>query len=274
MATRMARRFLAGLDGLRYEPTAKRIRAELDGATALDSTRALLVWEPQRVVPQYAVPAADVRGDLVAAPGAGDRHGPGPVPLGSGGQQVLTPATGFGVHTSAGEVLTVRLGDQERPGSAFRPADPDLDGYVVLDFAAFGPWFEEDEQVLSHPRDPFHRIDVRRSSRRVRIEHRGRVLAESTRPSLLFETHLPVRYYLPAEDVATDLLRRSDRVTSCAYKGVASYWSLDDLPDVAWTYPDPLPDAVQIKDLVSFFTERVDVVLDGVPQQRDISPWS
>lgn len=274
MAMRVADLFLDATGALRYEPVAKRVRADAGGEPVLDSDRAVLVWEPGRVVPQYAVPESDVRAALEpAAPDAGPRHGPGPQRLGPGGREVLTPDTGFGVHTCDGAPVTVVVGGQAHVGAGFRPADPDLAGYVVVDFDAF-TWREEDEPVVSHPRDPFHRIDVRASSRHVRIEHGGRVLAESRRPALLFETHLPTRYYLPRADVDTALLAPSDTVTACAYKGVASYLSLPDVPDVAWYYPEPLPDAAQIAGLVSFFTERVDVVLDGVRRERAVSPWS
>ncbi|MGH4013133.1 MAG: DUF427 domain-containing protein [Pseudonocardiaceae bacterium] len=112
----------------------------------------------------------------------------------------------------------------------------------------------------------------------MRIERDGRVLADSIRPRLLFETHLPVRLYLPREDVRTDLLRPSNTVTACAYKGEASYWSLDldgrMVEDIAWSYQQPLSDATEIVDLLCFFDERVDVFVDGAPSERPQTPWS
>lgn len=202
----------------------------------------------------------------------------GPVRLSADGPLVLTPEADFGVHSCDGEVLTVRGAGSDRPGAGFRLADPDLAGYVVLDFHAFDGWLEEEERIVSHPRDPFTRIDVRRSARHVRIERDGRVLAESTRSRLLFETHLLVRFYLPREDVHTDLLRPSDTVTACAYKGEASYWSLHvdghTVRDIAWSYPQPLTDAVEVRDMLCFFDERVDVVVDDVPRERPETPWS
>jgi uncharacterized protein (DUF427 family) len=279
MATRVQDLLTAGFDRLRYEPTPRRIRAELAGKTVLDSTAAMLVWEPGRVVPQYAVPIDDIIADLVeAGPDEGDRRGPGPVPLGAEGRTVLTPGTGFGVHTTEGTPLTVRTADAERPAAAFRPADPDLAHLAVLDFAAFDTWREEEEEVVSHPRDPFHRVDVRRSSRHVRVELDGQVLAESTRPTMVFETGLPVRHYLPPEDVDTSLFEPSGTVTACAYKGIAAYRSLvlpeHTVADLVWTYADPLPDAVAITGLLCFFEERVDLTVDGVRHERPVSPWS
>jgi uncharacterized protein (DUF427 family) len=103
------------------------------------------------------------------------------------------------------------------------------------------------------------------------------VLAHSSRPVLLFETMLPTRYYLPREDVRAELIPSSKR-TYCAYKGRASYWSVptdgDLLADIAWTYEDPLHDALNVRGLIAFFTERVDLVLDGARHERPITPWS
>lgn len=278
MAVRVAGQLLASLGELRYEPTAKRVRAVLGDVPVVDSTRAVLVWEPQRIVPQYAVPVEDVLAELLPGQPGDGAASDAPVRLGTDGPFVLTPAVAFSVHSSNGDVLSVRAADGERAGAAFRLADPDLAGHVVLDFAAFDRWFEEEEPVLAHPRDPFTRIDVRRSARHVRIEHDGRVLAESSAPRLLFETHLPVRFYLPPEDVRTDLLRPSRTVTACAYKGEASYWSLPSdgstTEDIAWSYQRPLPDAVEITGMLCFFDERVDVMVDGELRERPLSPWS
>jgi uncharacterized protein (DUF427 family) len=128
-------------------------------------------------------------------------------------------------------------------------------------------WYEEDEQIFGHPKDPYHRIDILASSRHVRVRNGGVLLAESRRPMLLFETGLPVRYYLPAEDVRTDLLEHSDSHTRCPYKGVASYYSVqtrDELArDLGWYYPDPSPEAGRIAGLVCFYNERADLAVDA-----------
>jgi len=265
---------------LRFQPTAKRIRATVGGDVVADTTRALLVWEPRRVVPSYAVPADDLSAELVPAAGADGEQAP-EHRLASGsrdGPQRVLSRGHFRTHTAAGDELTVRAAGGDREAAAFRLADPDLEGYVELDFAPFDQWLEEDEPIISHPRDPFHRIDVRRSSRSVVVEHHGTVLAESSRPHLLFETHLPTRSYLPREDVRFDLLVPGDTRTACAYKGeTTAYWAVEDgghMLDVAWTYEHPLPDAAEIAGLVAFFDERVDVVLDGVRRPRPVTPWS
>ena len=264
------------LPALRYEPIDKRIRGTLGGETIVDSTRALLVWEPRRVVPDYAFPEEDVRAELVPAPdGAEDTEGHGVEAMGAprlGDRIVLDPSVPFSVRTTEGEPLTLRAGGRE--AGAFRPADPDLHGHLIVEFAAFDAWFEEDERNVGHPRDPFHRIDIVHSSRDVRVELDGEQLAESSDPYLLFEPPLPVRFYLPAADVRMDLLQPSDTRTFCAYKGEASYFSHAAAPDVAWTYIAPLREAAEVTDRIAFFQEHVDLVIDGERLERPVTPWS
>jgi uncharacterized protein (DUF427 family) len=198
----------------------------------------------------------DVRGELVpagpAAAGPGDDVG---VPLADvTALRVLDPRVPCTVHSASGEMVDLRAAGQVRSGAGFRPADPDLAGLVVLDFDAFDAWYEEDELNVGHPRDPFHRIDVLPSSRQVRLELDGQLLAVSSRPVLLFETMLPTRYYLPRADVTAGLVPSPTR-SWCAYKGQASYFSASVggrlVPDIAWSYPDPQHDAARVRDLIS-----------------------
>ena len=139
--------------------------------------------------------------------------------------------------------------------------DPDLAGLVQVPFDAADKWLEEDEVMLGHARDPFARIDVRQSSRHIRVEKQGELLAESARPLLLFETGLLIRYYLPRKDIVAPIVE-SDRHSICPYKGVASYYTVGGNKDIAWYYPDPLPGVEPIKDLVAFWNERVDLTVD------------
>ena len=269
----------SGFGQLRHEPTAKRIQAVLGGETVVDSTRAVLVWEPRRIVPSYAVPTEDVRGELVPTgpAGAGPGEDVGVALTDVTALRVLDPRVPFAVHSTEGETVDGHAAGQGRPGAGFRPADPDLAGLVILDFGAFDAWYEEDEQNVAHPRDPFHRIDVLPSSRQVRLALDGEVLADSSRPVLLFETMLPTRYYLPRVDVTAELVPSSTR-TWCAYKGQASYFSAQVgdrlVPDIAWSYPDPQHDAARVRDLIAFFDERIDVTLDGQRRPRPVTPWS
>jgi uncharacterized protein (DUF427 family) len=134
------------------------------------------------------------------------------------------------------------------------------------------------EQLFGHPRDPYSRIDVYRTTRRVRVLLDGEVLADSRRAKVLFETALPPRYYLPAEDVRTELLVPSPTRTRCAYKGSAAYWHVrlgDRLhEDLVWSYPCPQHDAEPVRDLYCLFAERVDLELDGERQERPRTQWS
>jgi len=274
MGVRMMDLLSGSLNTLRYEPTAKRVRACAGGEPVADTCDALLVWEPRRVVPTYAVPLDALTAQLVPAgaeSGADEDVGVRLPAISS--RPILDPSVPFAAHSCAGTAFDVLAGEETGASAAFRPDDPDLADYVVLDFAAF-EWREEDEHVVSHPHDPFGRIDVLRSSRHIRIEHDGRLLAESTRPMVLFETLLPVRFYLSRDDV-TARLEPSDTATYCAYKGRASYYSLPDGPrDVAWTYHEPLHDAEPVRDRICFFDERVDVIVDGKHRDRPVTPWS
>ncbi len=275
MAVQMLHHVMRVLPELRYLPTLKHLTVRLGSALVADTAHAMLVWEPRRVVPTYAVPQRDVSASLVPA---ADRSGDtvNPVALGEG-PPVLDPSSGFGAHTTGGESLDVIVGSATAANAAFRPEDPDLDGYLLLDFSAFD-WWEEDQPIVSHPQDPFHRVDVRASSRLVRLEHQGVVLAESDRPQMLFEAAFPMaRYYLPRHDVRVELLP-SPLVTVCAYKGRATHYTAvvggQELPDIAWSYTDPLLDATAVKGLISFYQERLDVFVDGRPVERPRTPWS
>ncbi len=251
---------------LRHEPEDQRLRAELAGRTVVDTTRAVLVWEPRRVIPSYGVPIRDLRGDLSASTAsAGDVEG------------VLHPGIPFAVHTSPGQAFDLTVDGVTRPGAVFRPADGDLDGLVLLDFAAFDAWYAEDERLVAHVRDPYHRVEPRRSSRRVRIELDGVVLADSLRPTLVHETQLPTRFYLPAEDVVGETID-SELRTLCAFKGEASHLSFvvggRVRKDLAWTYAEPLAGVEKIRGLVGFYDDVLDVFVDGRRRERPRTPMS
>jgi uncharacterized protein (DUF427 family) len=280
MSLRLRDALMRELQTLRYEPIDKRIRGMLGDATVVDSTRALLVWEPKRVVPTYAFPQEDVDAEIVAAPAAGDGDGPqaSVLPMGAppelAGVPVYDPSIPFAVRDTEGESVTIRARENGREAAGFRPADEAFAGHVVVDFDDFDAWYEEDERNVGHPRDPFHRIDIVHSRRHVRIEHDGELLAESSDPYMLFEAPLPVRYYLPAEDVRMDLLAPSETRSFCAYKGQASYLATAGGEDVAWTYPEPLREAAEVTGRICFFNEHVDIAVDGTPLERPRTPWS
>ncbi|WP_246016726.1 DUF427 domain-containing protein [Micromonospora pisi] len=229
------------------EPVPRRIRAMLGGEVVLDTTRALYVWEWPNY-PQYYIPLADVRpGVLVDEKhpqrlrrGTANRHG----------LKVGDATRGESAWVYTGEVLAC------------------LAETVRFEWQALDAWYEEDEEVFVHPRNPYSRVDALRSTRRVRIELDGLVLAESSAPVLVFETGLPTRYYLNRTEVDFAHLVPSDTVTQCPYKGRTSgYWSVragDKLhPDLAWAYDFPTRQLSPIAGLIAFYNEKVDVVLDG-----------
>jgi uncharacterized protein (DUF427 family) len=154
--------------------------------------------------------------------------------------------------------------------------DPDLAGYVTLPWEALENWYEENEEVFVHPRDPFVRVDALDSSRHVRVERDGRLLADSDAPILVFETGLPTRYYLPESDVEASALADSDLRTGCPYKGFASYRDVEvdgrRHRGLFWYYPDPFSDVSKIKGRLAPYNERVELIVDGELQERPAGP--
>lgn len=274
MAVEMSTVMGAALSELRVQPVMIRVRATAGQATVVDSRAARLVWEPRRVVSVYAVPVADIAGRLVAGKGVGGRVPPGAATL----PPVLSPRHPFAVHSAAGTVYDIEAADATLPGAAFVLDDPDLDGYALLDWPAFTQWYEEDQAAVGHPREPFHRIQCLPSSRHVVVRIGGEVVADSHRPVLLLETSLPPRWYLPREDVRMGTLSPSDTHTTCAYKGQASYWSTtvggQELDDIVWTYEEPRHDAEEVRDLLCFYAEHTDTIVDGEPLGRPQTEWS
>jgi uncharacterized protein (DUF427 family) len=256
---------------LGFEPVPMRLRAFVDGDPALDTQRGVLVWEPRRIVPVYAVPEDDlmVRVEPTEPP-------PEPPDL-----DLLPPMLGpdsFEPHTTPGTTVDLVTGNRRIARAGFRPDDQDLAGLVVLDFVAFDRWLAEDEELVGHPRDPFKRIDILSCHRRVEVSLDGTALASTDNALLLLETHLPVRYYIPPDDVVSPLLTRSETRSTCAYKGHATYVStadgLQEGRDIGWTYSRPLDDALRVRDHVAFWNERTDIRVDGELQRRPVTPWS
>lgn len=237
------------------EPVPRRIRAVLAGETVLDTTRAHYVWEVP-YYPQYYIPLADVRAGL------------------------LVPEEGDAAFEESSRGTAQRhglcLGDEWRPGAAKvlpQSPVPGLGGTARFEWGALDAWFEEDEQVFVHPRSPYVQVDALRSTRTVRVERNGTVLAESSSPVLVFETGLPTRYYLDRTDVDFRSLVPSDTVTACPYKGTTTgYWSARIggrlHPDLAWCYDFPTHQLAPIAGLVAFYNERVDLWVDGRKQAR------
>lgn len=243
------------------EPTARRARVVFGGETVADTKRALLLRERGHL-PAYYFPKSDVRTDLLVATGH-TTHDPSKGPASYSTLKVGTTIAENAVWSYAGPLAQW----------------PEIADYVAFEWDKMDAWYEEDEEVFVHPRDPYKRVDVLQSSRHIRVVFAGQTAAESRRPRLLFETGMPTRYYLPTEDVRTDLLEASDTHTRCPYKGLASYWSVrvgDTVgKDLVWSYLDPIPECPKIKGLLSFFNERVDAIyVDGELEPKPRTRWS
>jgi uncharacterized protein (DUF427 family) len=237
------------------EPTPKRIRVELGGETIADSRRVMLLHE-SGLQPSYYFPPGDVRADVLEP---SERH-------------TRCPKKGEASY------FTLRVGERVvEDGAWYYPAPlegaPPIKDLIAFYWDRVDRWLEEAEEVVVHPRDPYHRIDVIRSERHVRVSLDGRLLAESRRPVALFESNLPPRWYLPREDVIAEL-DPSDTVTRCPYKGTAGYYSVAGVKDLVWYYEEPRPEAGGIKGLVCFLNEKVDLELDGESQERPETPFS
>jgi uncharacterized protein (DUF427 family) len=250
----------SGQHRVQVEPSPRWVRVKFNGQTIADSKRALLLRETGHL-PVYYFPPEDVR------------------------QDVLTPTDQHTRCPFKGEASywTIRVGDRVADNAMWGYLDPlpdrqDIKGYRAFYWNRVDAWYEEEEQIFAHPRDPYHRFDVVPSSRHVRVEIGGQMVADSRRPLLLFETGLPTRYYLPREDVRMDLLEGTQTSSICPYKGTASYWRLAADPasrDVAWAYEDPIAEAPRIRGLIAFFNERVDALhVDDQLQEKPRTTWS
>jgi uncharacterized protein (DUF427 family) len=243
---------------VRVEPATKRVRIMLGGVVVADTTAAIYVWENPSF-PQYYIPLGDI------APGA----------LKETGNTSRSPSRG------TARLFSVQGGDRVVDDAAWCFTDSPLEvlrDRVRFDWWAMDAWFEEDEEVFVHPRDPYTRVDILRSSRAVRIEVDGTVVAETIRPTFLFETSLPRRTYIPKLDVRMDLLEPTPTATMCPYKGTARYWSVrtggEVHSDLAWSYDAPVRESAPIAGLVAFYDERVDVFVDGQLQPRPRTKFS
>lgn len=245
---------------LYLEDSPRRVRVVFGGETVADSRRVKLLHETGHL-PVYYFPEGDVRMDLLEP----------------------TDHTTHCPFKGDASYWSVKVGDRVAENAVWgypEPIEscPPIAGHVAFYWRTMDAWFEEDEEVFVHPRDPYHRVDVLESSRHVRVTVNGEVAAETERPKVLFETGLPPRYYFPEEDVRTDLLVPSEKETGCPYKGFASYWSVEAggerVEDLVWCYPGPIEGVEKIRDHLCFFNEKVDLEVDGEKQERPETQWS
>jgi uncharacterized protein (DUF427 family) len=231
---------------VRVEDGAKRVRIYLGGEVVADTSTPKLVWENPHY-PAYYFPRPHVRADVLQA----------------------TETTSHSPSRGDAQHFTVRAGGKEAVDAAWQyPESPieELRDLVRFDWGAMDAWFEEDEEVYTHPRSPYTRIDILPTSRHVTVSVDGVVLADSVRAHVLFETGLPARWYIPKTDVRMELLEPTDNETHCPYKGQAEYWSAkvgDRIEtDLAWSYRTPLPESERIAGLIAFYNDRVDLTID------------
>jgi uncharacterized protein (DUF427 family) len=242
-------------EGLTFQASSRWVRGTRRDATVVDSKHPLLVWEPGRPIVSYAFPRSELA-DGVLVPTQAPPDAP--------------PGRGNHYHLAVGDDLIEH--------AAWSWPDPELADYVAVAWRALEHWYEEDEEVFGHARDPYHRVDALASSRHVQLAVAGRMLADTRRPVLVYETTLPVRYYIPLQDVRGEQLLPSDTRTRCPYKGHASYYRLlgesGSYEDLAWAYPEPAPGLERLRGTVAFYNEHVDITVDDELQPRPHTPWS
>ncbi len=254
---------MAGSTRVRTQSNPKWIRGVHGGKTIVDSRDVLFVWEIP-YYPAWYFPLSDLAAELRPS-GETDRSP-------SRGE-----ATRFDLVLSDGEGGP----DEIIPNAAWRHLDSpvaELRDLVRIEWDAVDAWFEEDEEVFVHPRSPEVRIDALSSSKHVRVFVDGDLVADSVRPTVLYEASLPPRFYLPQADVRMERLTRTESETACPYKGWAHYWNVNaggaEHADLAWGYRTPLPESAPIAGLVCFYNEKVDIEVDGQMLERPKTKFS
>ncbi len=237
----------------KWEPTPRWIRVEAGGEIIADSTRAMLMIENPGEL-DYYFPLEDVRQEFLIPSDHAETSG----------------------YRGTRRFWHLQIGEHQVENGAWtydaQEDRPDFTGYLAFIWQKMDRWFEEEEEVFLHPRNPYHRVDTIRSSRRVEVFFDGVTVAETERPYLLFETNLPVRYYIPLEDIRREYLTPSSTHSICPYKGTASYFDLavngSQINNAVWTYPDPIPESPKLAGKAAFWPEkdrRLQIVVDGKP---------
>jgi uncharacterized protein (DUF427 family) len=248
---------------IRLEPSPRRVRVRFGDKWIADSTEMMLMYESGHL-PVYYFPVKDVRLDLLHP----------------------TEHSSYCQYKGDASYWTIEAGGRKSENAIWAYQTP-YDEMVAIgleDYCAFywdrvDHWYEEDEEIFVHARDPYKRIDAIPSSREVRVVIGGETVARTTQAHFLFETGLPTRYYIPRDDVKAEFLTPTDTTTGCPYKGIAAYWSADidgkTYDDIVWSYPDPVPECPKIKDLMCFYNENVDAILvDGSAVEKSETKWS
>lgn len=234
---------------LLMRPFPRRVRAEFGGRTILDTTAGQLLYE-SNLPAQLYVPEADLDASAFEP----------------SGHSTHCPFKGDATYR------TLRVGDRVHENALWAYPEPVasapwLAGYASLYWEAPDAWYDEDEPALFRFPDPYHRVDIRRSSRHVQVFAGDTLVAETRSPLLLSETALPNRYYLTPDEAAVELVATGTR-TGCGYKGEAHYWTVRlpdgrELTDAVWGYPEPLAESAAITGRISFLHDDLRTVVDG-----------
>ena len=241
------------------EASPRRVRIELEGRIIADTTRAQLLRE-SRHTPVYYIPRADVRADILTK----------------------TDHSTYCPYKGHASYYSIKIGNRVEENAIWSYETPydecaDIDGHMAFYWKKVDHWYEEDDEIFVHPRDPHKRVDAIASSRAVKVVLAGETVAESTNALFVFETGLPTRYYIPRADIRMDLLTRSVTVTRCPYKGVANYWTAkigdQTFEDIVWSYEEPIAEQPKLKELLSFYNEKVDAIfVDGAETVKPALP--
>jgi len=229
------------------EPTYKRVRAVFNGETIADTPNAYLLYD-HLYAPRYLFPKSDVRMDA------------------------LTAQTETGHNRMYNTIIyhDITVGDQTSEKAAITYEDPrgdqtDIGEFVAFEWNAMDTWYIEDEETFGHARHPYLRVDLRDSSRRVQVSVGGKTIADTTRATILFETGLPPRYYIPVDDISGEYLQPVTTHTICPYKGEASYYDVvvdgKRVEDAAWYYPTPERMLESIMGKLAFYNEHDDITI-------------
>ena len=242
-------------------PSPKRLRIRVGDLYVADTIEGLVMYESDHL-PVYYFPIKDVHQEYLM-PSATTTE---------------SPFKGTATHYSVNTGVTLV---EDAGWRYLRPVAgcPPIADHMAFYWNKMNHWYEEDEEVFVHARDPFRRIDCLPSSRRVEVIVDGETVADSRRATFLFETGMPTRYYLPIADTRLDLLSPSRYISRCPYKGIANYYHLTvkgrRRENMVWYYPDPVQEAKRIQSLVCFYNEFVDrILLDGVEQAKPMTASS
>jgi uncharacterized protein (DUF427 family) len=234
------------------EPLRRRMRVRFGGDWIADSENVVLLHEPGRYPVAY-FPKADI------VDGA------------------LQPNDHSSQHRDLGPTkwYVVRAGDREAARGAWEHTElpahaPELRGHVAFAWRAMDTFYEEDERIVGHAADRYHRIDIRQASRHLVVWSGDRVVADTQRPVVLYESGFAPRWYVPRDDIDSAALTLVERQTFCPYKGVCSYYDIGEARRAAWSYREAYTEVARVSGLISFEPDKIRVELDG--EQLHLEP--